>query len=89
METREQLDEKDKWRLEDIYVTDLEWKKDFDKVKGLIPGITKFQGKLNDPKTLMLVLNELSNTMALVDKLFVYASMKKDENISISKYQAM
>jgi len=86
---REDIDNKYKWKLEDIYSCTDQWEKDFGTVKEYISKITEFKGTLGkSSKKLLECLNLYSELMSLCDKVFVYAKMKKDEDNSISLYQA-
>lgn len=87
---REEIPEKYKWRLEEIYPDDSLWEKDFQRITGLIPEIIGFQGRLAESgKTLLECLKLQEQIGRLADRVFVYAQMRKDENNGNSRYQAM
>lgn len=87
---REDIDPKYKWRLEDIYAGDAEWENDFRKVRQMSTEIASFKGRLADSMETLLECFRLSEEMmALNDKLFVYARMRRDENNAEPKYQAL
>ena len=86
---REEIDDKYKWRLEDIYSTDEDWDKDCEKVAGLVNSISRFRGRLGESAaTLLECLSEFVELSSLVEKIFVYARMRRDENNANQKYQA-
>jgi len=86
---REEIDDKYKWRLEDIYSTDEDWDKDCEKVAGLVNSISRFRGRLGESAaTLLECLSEFVELSSLVEKNFVYARMRRDENNANQKYQA-
>lgn len=87
---REEIDAKYKWKLEDIYAGDSDWENDFRKIRQMSVDIAAFKGRLaGDMKTLLQCLKLSEDMMALNDKLFVYARMRRDENNAESKYQAL
>jgi oligoendopeptidase F len=88
--SRDEIDAKYKWKLEDIYASDSDWESDFMKIRQLSVEIITFKGRLaGDMKTLLQCLKLSEDMMALNDKLFVYARMRRDENNAESKYQAL
>lgn len=88
--SREEIDEKYKWRLDHIYKSDDQWENDFRKIKDLTNEVVKYRGTLSeDSKNILYCLNNYTELLSLVDKIFVYARMKKDEDNSNSKYQAL
>ena len=84
--SREKINDKYKWKLEDIYAnTDL-WNKDYDKVKNqYIPEFSQYVGKLNDKSILIKCFSLIEESNRMVDKLCVYAFMKSDEDTSNNK----
>lgn len=87
---RDEIDEKYKWKLEDIYASDSEWEGDFKKVRQLSGEIAAYKGKLaGDMQTLLECLKLSDDMLSLNDKLFLYARMRRDENNAESKYQAL
>jgi oligoendopeptidase F len=87
---RNEIEDKFKWKLEDIYKSILEWEGDQKKVRELSIEIAKFKGILSESgEKLLECLSFNDELMSLNDKLFVYARMKRDENNSDSAYQAL
>jgi oligoendopeptidase F len=87
---RDEIDVKYKWKLEDIYASDADWEKDFSKIRQMAADVGAYRGKLaKDMKTLLECLRVSDEMMALNDKLFVYARMRRDENNAEPKYQAL
>lgn len=84
------IEDRFKWKLEDIYKdTDL-WEKDFKAVKDLAAQMGNFQGKLgNGADTLLDCFKKSDELLSLNDKVFVYARMKRDEDNGNSTYQAL
>lgn len=87
---RDEIDEKFKWNLNDMYPSLDKWENDFKTVKQLMGEIVKFKGTLSqNPETLLECLKLSNEMMALNDMIFVYARMKRDEDNGVSTYQAL
>ncbi|MEW6661941.1 MAG: oligoendopeptidase F [Bacillota bacterium] len=87
---RDQLAEHHKWRLEDIYPTDQKWEEDFRSLQQQCPALAGFQGKLGESWQKLLECLELREQMGeTLERLYVYAHMRKDEDNNQVKYQAM
>jgi len=87
---RSDIEEKYKWKLEDIYPTTEYWEKDFTELEKLIPQISVFKGHLSESgKKLLdcLVLNDSLNY--ILEDLYVYANLKFDEDTRVSTSQQM
>lgn len=78
---RNQIEEKYKWNLEDIYPNQEEWEKDFAKIQNeYLPKIEEFREKLTNADTVLACLQFNDELSRLIEKLYVYAYMKADEN---------
>ncbi|MGI6777404.1 MAG: oligoendopeptidase F [Acetivibrionales bacterium] len=87
---RDEIDDKYKWKIEDIYSSDDYWEEDFEKVKRMAGEILKFKGQLGSSSTKLLECLEFSDGMLrLNDKVFVYARMKRDEDNANAVYQSL
>lgn len=87
---REEIEEQYKWNLEAIYANDQDWEKDFQKVKELAEEFKTLQGTLkNSAKDLLKALLLQDELSKLMGKLYVYARMRKDEDNTKGKYQAL
>lgn len=87
---RDQIPEEKTWKLEDIFKTDDDWNKEFEEVKGLIPQITEYQGKLHESADTLYNLLTLQDEIAnRVGKLFTYAHMRYDQDTTNSHYQEL
>lgn len=79
-----------KWRLEDIYASVQDWENDFQYVKNSLPKAEEVKGTLHQSAEKLLDgLNIYFGLMEKVEKLFVYAHMKKDEDNGNSEAQAL
>ena len=87
---RDEIEEKFKWRLEDIYPNDEAWEADSKEVRVFNEGISKFKGTLAEsPQRLLACLRFCDKMLSLNDKLFIYARMRRDEDNTNPKYQAL
>lgn len=86
---RAEIDDKYKWRLTDIYATDEEWEADLARFAELIPSLAPFSGSLSSGASLLAGLQQKDRVDELQGKLFVYASMRHDEDTRNDRYTAM
>lgn len=87
---REEVDAAFKWKLEDIYQSDAEWEKEFAQVKDLLPQLEAHKGNLaKSAQNLLECLKLKGDISLLMERLFVYARMRRDENNANTKYQAL
>ena len=84
---REQVEEKYKWNVEEIFANDEEWEKKFDEVSKNID-LSEYAGKLGDKKALLELFKKSSDIEMQLERLAVYAQMKHDEDTTVSKYIA-
>lgn len=77
------------WRLEDIFANDELWEQEFADIKALLPSFEKFQGTLgksaDDLYQALVTRDKLSERL---EKVFIYARMKYDQDTTNSHYQA-
>jgi len=68
------------WNLKDLYKSDSEFLKDFELAKKYVKNIEKFRNKLikNDKKLILEFLLEDTKLDMIIEKLAVYAHLKKD-----------
>ena len=87
---RNEIQEAFRWKLEDIFSTDQEWEAEFLRVKGGIPGITAYAGRIGEgPAVLAEALAQCAGTDRALSRLYCYAHMRMDENNAVSLYQTM
>lgn len=87
---RDEIDEKFKWNLNDMYSAIDTWENDLKTVRRYMEQIVKYKGMLiRTPETLVECLKVSNDMMALNDMIFVYARMKRDEDNGNSTYQAL
>lgn len=87
---RDEIDEKYKWRLEDIYASEDEWESDFKKLGEILPSLKDLkEGFADSAQNLLNALKRIDEVSLLCERLYVYAKMRRDENNSNARYQAM
>ncbi|GBD86346.1 oligoendopeptidase F, plasmid [bacterium BMS3Abin03] len=87
---REEIEEKYKWNLSDIYSTEEEWEKDFQWVEDNLDGYKKFIGKLSDSSETLLACFKFDDEIGIkIERLYLYAMLAKDSDMRVQKYQAM
>ncbi|MGR6835466.1 oligoendopeptidase F [Syntrophomonas erecta] len=87
---REEIEEKFRWQLEDIYATDQQWEDEFLQVQHKIQAVEKFQGRVGESaQTLLQVLELVNDIDHQIEKLYVYSRMRRDEDNRNPKYQTL
>ena len=87
--TRDEIDEKYKWDLSQIYSSLEEWNKDFEYVKANGDKYLEFKGKLNNADNILKYFKFAEEFSKKTDSLYMYAALKFDEDTSNSKYQEL
>lgn len=78
------------WNLESIFPADADWQRDYQALAERIPQLEALKGKLAESgKALFEVLQARDAAFEQIEKLFVYASMHRDEDTTNSNYQGM
>lgn len=87
---RTDIEEKYKWKLEDIFKSDDEWEAAVDVVKNKARSFLLYKGCVTEsPDVLVGALSLLDEIGEELLSVTAYASMRRDENNEISKYRAM
>ncbi|HAN09901.1 MAG TPA: oligoendopeptidase F [Clostridiales bacterium] len=87
---RSEIEDKYKWRLEDIYASDDLWEKDFHELKSKTEVMKKYKGKLtSDATNLQEGLELYFDICRLLDKVVIYSGNRKNEDLNVAKYQEM
>ena len=85
---RADIDPRYKWKLTDIYESDALWEQDFAQADGHIKKVAAFSGKLTDAEDLLAALSAMESAQRVIETLFVYARMRRDEDNALPLYQA-
>lgn len=86
---RKDIEEKFKWDLSTLFVSDDEWLSEYAKAESTKNDICKYNGKLADEHILLECLDFECEQSSKLSNLYVYAKMKQDEDGSVVKYQDM
>lgn len=87
---RSEIDDKYKWNLTDIYTSETDWENDFAKLQSELPEIKDLkQGFADSAKNLANALKRMDELSLMCERLYVYAKMRRDEDNSNTRYQAM
>lgn len=87
---RNEISQEYKWRLEDIYVSNDLWEKDYQKVKGEADKLAPYKEVMGDSAARLLECLNLSTGMTrLFEKVYVYAHMRSHEDSTNSFYQGL
>ena len=86
--SREEVDPKYKWKIEDLFATDELWEKEYNKLKKLFKQYEKYPGTLGESKEKMLEFFTFSSKVNLLfERLYVYANQRLHEDLANAKYQ--
>ena len=85
---RKDVETKYTWDLSPIFPSDEAWEKEFKAMEADFAnsGISSYQGKLGNKKDLLAFFALRDALSRRLEKLYLYASMRHDEDIRISKY---
>ena len=85
---RHEINEKDTWDLSTIYSTDQAWEEALKEASEKIESASQYEGHLLDSADSLLTITEFTLEMERqVEKLYVYAHMKNDQDTREAKYQ--
>jgi len=88
--SREDIDEKFKWNLKDIYSSDEEWEKDFKWVEDNIGNYRQFEGSLDVSSEKLLACLKFDEEVSIkLERLYLYSMLAKDSDMRVAKYQGM
>ncbi|MGJ9383846.1 oligoendopeptidase F [Salipaludibacillus sp. CF4.18] len=76
--SRQEVPEKEKWNLNDIYSSLEEWEQDYDKIEKLTEELHTFDGKIEDGNDLYDYLHKEEIVESLFGKVFVFAKLSGD-----------
>lgn len=88
--TRDQIDDKYKWDLTDIYENEDLWEKDLEWVKSQIPEVKKYQSKIGESaESLYSVIKNEEEVESKFNRLAIYAFSSRDLDLNNGHYQSM
>ena len=82
------IDEKYTWDLSTVYVTDAAWEAEMEALTADIEDAKKYAGHLVESSKNLLEITEAELALSRrLEKAYVYASMKNDQDTTVAKYQ--
>ncbi len=84
---RNQVEQRYTWNTDELFTSDDEWEKAYAEAESLI-NFSAYAGKLGDRATLLKLLRQNDEFSKKLERVFLYASMKHDEDTRVSKYNA-
>jgi len=88
--TRDQVATQDKWRVEAIYSSDADWEQDYRDAQDGPERIAAYQGRLAESSaTLAEALGVQFAALRQIEKVYVYAHLRHDEDLGNATYQDM
>jgi oligoendopeptidase F len=90
MKKRCEIEEKDTWKLEDMVENDQVWEVMFAEVTKELEKYGKFQGTLSESADALCSCLKLDDALSeKIERLYVYARMRSDQDTAEQKYQDM
>lgn len=90
LKNRKEIDSKYKWNIEAMYADDESWQKDIDDALKLTEDFAAYQGRLTESaQTLAAALKDKDDIWQKLEKAYVFARMKLDEDNRVGKQQSM
>ncbi len=89
VKNRADISKEYKWKLEDIFETDEQWEDEFKALSLETDRISQFEGKLVDEKSVLDCLCLEDEQSQRIERLYVYATMRHDEDGAVEKYNSM
>lgn len=78
------------WNIESIYTDNAAWEADFKRLEQEIPTLATLAGTLGDGSNALLeAIQKIHDVQRLLEHLWVYASLRRDENTADPTYQAL
>ncbi len=88
--TRAEIPVEMKWQVNSIFATDADWEEAFLDCQALLKQAAGYEGTLGKgPRELLAFLNYETELMQKLDKLYLYAAMKRDEDNGNATYQGL
>ena len=90
LKQRNEIDQKYKWNIEDMYQDDATWEADVTEALKGAQDFAKYQGRLTESgETLLEALKARDIIWQKIEKAYVYSRMRRDEDNRVEKYQSM
>jgi len=90
LQTRQDIPTEYTWNLESIFSSNQDWESSFQNLQSRLPELEALQGTLSQSgEALLKVLQKRDELFQTLEKLYVYTSMRRDEDTTNGTYQAM
>lgn len=90
LKKREDIPTEFTWNLESIFARNEEWERDFQALQARLPELEALKGTLaQSGQALLHVLQKRDEIYEQIERLYVYTSMRKDEDTTNGTYQGM
>ncbi|MFN0151264.1 MAG: oligoendopeptidase F [bacterium] len=87
---RSEIDARYKWSVEDLYPDDSLWESDFASVESMLSRVPSHSGRLGESGPTLLEFLRLRDAVEeLAEKLAVFASLRRDEDMRVGRFQSM
>ncbi len=88
--TRQEIDPRYQWNIQAMYPVESLWEKDFEQVTGWIADYPSRAGTLSrSGRSLLEAFQKKDELWQRLERMFVYARMRRDEDNRVAKYQEM
>lgn len=88
-QSRQEVPEKEKWDLSDLYKDLSLWEKDYRKIEEMVQELKEFDGKISNGKSLYQYLKKKEETSYIFNHVYAYAMLKLDEDTRDSHSQSL
>lgn len=89
-QTRAEVPIKYTWDLESIFAQAADWEDEFQTIQASLPGLEDLKGTLAESgQALLTVLRKKDEIAQRLERLYIYASLRKDEDTTNGTYQSM
>ena len=88
LKTRNEIRKEDKWNIEALFESDKKWEGEFSDLSEKIKEITVYSGNITS-ENVCKVLKKRDELSLRMDRLFVYAGLRANEDSSDSLHQSM
>jgi oligoendopeptidase F len=79
-----------KWKLEDLFPTHEHWEKEFNELSSKLPSFSAYEGNLSSNSDILFQCLKADEELSLsLERLYVYASMRKDEDTTHTFHQGL
>ena len=85
---REEISKHLKWNVADVFADDAAWEQEYKSVETEYANydFDVFKGKLSSKETLLSCLHLVDTISRRIEKLYLYANLRHDEDVRVSKY---